>query len=171
MVCFSKYTGGQSAECFEYLGGIHDGNSLSFGEGLGVKAIGLSLTTGAGVPPPDYELTVSFGDDTQTVVDASGNKFYRGFLASERIKSIVIDSRSDIGWFKFEIDNVSRGIILPVVPETRTLILCGVVLVGIVGTRSGVFRGVHIRSSPNAALLCSTSSENSYAHSSHHERK
>jgi hypothetical protein len=97
---------------------------LSFGDGMITHAIGFFLHTGADFPGGvNYELTVTLGNDSHIVANASGGALYRGFLASEGIKSITIDTETDIGGFNFEFDNVSRGAIVPVIPEPATWLL------------------------------------------------
>jgi hypothetical protein len=102
---------------------------MSFGEGLAVKAIGFSLTTGGG-PSNAYQLTLNFGNGTEAVVNAAGSKFYRGFLADEKIQSIAVDTRSATSSFNFELDNVSRSAIEPAIPEPASWLLAALAAAG-----------------------------------------
>jgi hypothetical protein len=56
----------------------------------------------------------------------SRDSIYRGLLASDRIKSVTIDTRSDERSFNFDFDNVSRSAIVPAIPEPATWILVAV---------------------------------------------
>jgi probable HAF family extracellular repeat protein len=109
-----------------YFSERRDVTKLTFGEEMVTNAIGFSVDgQGISFPTPEYTFTVLLGNGEQSVEHASGNDLiYRGFVAAERIHSVTINTVTSSGSsHNFDIDNVSRGTIVPAIPEPSTCFL------------------------------------------------